>query len=156
MLYSGNSHELDLRNIKNTRSFKIFGKWSVQASKHTHARVQWSHASVGLAQARPNDSFGFVQFSQSVSLVPRYYIAHSSSNTIYTTIFCSLQHLKAHCRAIKVQYKPSPQSRCITYTHIQIILLYIEYTPLCTDDVYRVCNPSVVDLGLVHIKNQNS
>jgi len=36
----------------------IYGKWSVQASKqaskHTHARVQWSHASVGLAQARPN------------------------------------------------------------------------------------------------------
>ena len=34
---------------------KIFGKWSVQASKHTHACAQWSHASVGLAQARPND-----------------------------------------------------------------------------------------------------
>ena len=33
MLHSGNSHELDLRNIKNTRSFKIFGKWLVQASK---------------------------------------------------------------------------------------------------------------------------
>ena len=36
----------------------IYGKWSVQAnkqaSKHTHARVQWSHASVGLAQALPN------------------------------------------------------------------------------------------------------
>ena len=39
-------------------SFKIYGKWSVQASKqsskHTHACAQWSHASVGLAQARPN------------------------------------------------------------------------------------------------------
>ena len=28
---------------------------SKQASKHTHARVQCSPASVGLAQARPND-----------------------------------------------------------------------------------------------------
>ena len=36
------------------RSFKIYGKWSVQASKHTHALLQCSHASVGLAQARPN------------------------------------------------------------------------------------------------------
>ena len=39
-------------------SFKIYGKWSVQAnkqaSKHTHARAQCSHASVGLTQARPN------------------------------------------------------------------------------------------------------
>jgi len=26
-----------------------------QAYKHTHARAQWSHASVGLAQARPNN-----------------------------------------------------------------------------------------------------
>jgi len=32
----------------------IYGKWSVQASKHTHARVQWSYASVGLTQAHPN------------------------------------------------------------------------------------------------------
>ena len=30
---------------------------SKQASKHTHARVQCSPASVGLAQARPNDSY---------------------------------------------------------------------------------------------------
>ena len=28
---------------------------SKQASKHTHACAQWSHASVGLAQARPNN-----------------------------------------------------------------------------------------------------
>jgi len=33
----------------------IYGKWSVQASKQTYTRkVQWNHASVGLAQARPN------------------------------------------------------------------------------------------------------
>ena len=44
------------------RSFEIYDKWSVQAnkqaskqaSKHTHARAQCSHTSVGLAQARPN------------------------------------------------------------------------------------------------------
>ena len=39
------------------RSFEIYGKWSVQASKqasiHTHTCTQCSHASVGLAQARP-------------------------------------------------------------------------------------------------------
>ena len=40
------------------RSFKVYGKWSVQASKQasidTHTCAQYSHASVGLAQARPN------------------------------------------------------------------------------------------------------
>ena len=50
--------ELDLRNIKiYTCSFKIYGIWpqtSKQASKHTHACAQCSHASVGLTQARPN------------------------------------------------------------------------------------------------------
>ena len=35
------------------RSFKIYSKWLVQASKHTHTRVQCSHSNVGLAQARP-------------------------------------------------------------------------------------------------------
>ena len=37
------------------RSFEIYSKWSVQASKHRYTRAQCSHASVGLAQARPND-----------------------------------------------------------------------------------------------------
>ena len=47
--------ELDLRNTKiYTRSFQIYSIWP-QASKHTHARAQCSHANVGLAQARPND-----------------------------------------------------------------------------------------------------
>ena len=36
------------------RSFKVYGKWSVQARKHTQACAQWSHTSLGLAQARPN------------------------------------------------------------------------------------------------------
>ena len=36
------------------RWFKISGKWSVQACIDTHTRVQCSHASVGLAQARPS------------------------------------------------------------------------------------------------------
>ena len=48
------------------RSFEIYGKWSVQASKqtskHTHARAQCSHASVGLAQARPNNHTQFQDF----------------------------------------------------------------------------------------------
>ena len=44
------------------RAGSDLGKWSVQASKHapskhTSTRVQWSHASVGLAQARPNYSY---------------------------------------------------------------------------------------------------
>ena len=33
--------------------FTVSGR-SKQASKHTHARAQCSHASVGLAQARPS------------------------------------------------------------------------------------------------------
>ena len=40
------------------RSFKIYGKWSVQTNqqtnKHTHTHAECSHASVGLAQAHPN------------------------------------------------------------------------------------------------------
>ena len=51
--------ELNLRNIKiQTRSFKIFGirpQTDRQTDIHTHARAQCSHASVGLAQARPNE-----------------------------------------------------------------------------------------------------
>ena len=48
--------KLDLRNIKvQTRLFKIFCIWP-QTDIHTHARAQCSHASVGLAQARPNNS----------------------------------------------------------------------------------------------------
>ena len=48
--------ELDLCNIKvQTRLFNIFGIWpQTDRHIHTHARVQCSHASVGLAQARPN------------------------------------------------------------------------------------------------------
>ena len=38
---------------KSRKWFTVSGR-SKQASKHTHARVQWIHASVGLAQARPN------------------------------------------------------------------------------------------------------
>ena len=38
--------------------FSVYGhkQASKQASRHTHARVQCSHASVGLAQARPNQN----------------------------------------------------------------------------------------------------
>jgi len=32
----------------------MVSRQSKQASKHTHARVQWSHARVGLAQTHPN------------------------------------------------------------------------------------------------------
>jgi len=50
--------EFELCTCKWNRIFKISGMWSVHASKqaykHTHAHAQWSHASVGLAQARPN------------------------------------------------------------------------------------------------------
>ena len=48
--------ELDLRNIKiQTRLFKIFGIWpQTDRQTYIHTRVQWSHASVELAQARPN------------------------------------------------------------------------------------------------------
>ena len=54
------SHTSRYRSLWNIwmRSFKIYGKWSVQAnkqaSKHTHTHAQCSHASVGLTQARPN------------------------------------------------------------------------------------------------------
>ena len=51
--------EFNLHNIKiYTHSFKIYGIWP-QASKQAYTRthVQCSHASVGLAQARPKHYF---------------------------------------------------------------------------------------------------
>ena len=45
---------------------------SKQASKHTHARVQCSHISVGLAQARPN------KMEQAFPLIFAY--CHTTSN----------------------------------------------------------------------------
>ena len=53
-------HDIDLREIfeyahlKFTVSGRSMAK-AKQASKHTHTRAQCSHASVGLAQARPNN-----------------------------------------------------------------------------------------------------
>ena len=54
------SHELDLRNIKVHAHLKFLvsgqsKQASKQASIDTHTRAQCSHASVGLAQARPNN-----------------------------------------------------------------------------------------------------
>ena len=55
-------HEFALARVqiwKSVHSIEIFSIWpqaSKQASRHTHARVQCSHASVGLAQARPNQN----------------------------------------------------------------------------------------------------
>jgi len=39
----------------------------VQASKHTHAQVQWSHVSVGLTQAHPNYLLNMCGWNSSVS-----------------------------------------------------------------------------------------
>ena len=36
---------------------------SKQAKKHTHIRVQWSHASVGLTQACPNEYIWMIEWS---------------------------------------------------------------------------------------------
>ena len=52
-------HDIDLPEIFECAylKFSVSGRSeqaSRQASKHTHARAQCSHASVGLAQARPN------------------------------------------------------------------------------------------------------
>ena len=51
----------------------MYGKWSVQTNqqtnKHTHMRAQCSHASVGLAQARPNYKFGSVNNESHLSVI---------------------------------------------------------------------------------------
>ena len=52
-------HDIDLREIFECAhlKFTVSGRSkqaSKQASKHTHTCAQCSHASVGLAQARPN------------------------------------------------------------------------------------------------------
>ena len=47
-------HEIDLCEIFECADLKFTVYGYKQASKHTHARTQCSHASVGLAQARPN------------------------------------------------------------------------------------------------------
>ena len=56
LLLSRLSLSMDSRSSWNIwmHSCKVYGKWSVQARKYTQACVQWSHDSVGLAQARPN------------------------------------------------------------------------------------------------------
>jgi len=43
---------------KSWKWFTISGRSKHQARKHTHTRVQWSHASEGLAQACPNGREG--------------------------------------------------------------------------------------------------
>ena len=43
------------------RWFEVYGKWSVQTNKHTYTLLQCSHASVGLAQARPNQEHLYVK-----------------------------------------------------------------------------------------------
>jgi len=40
---------------KSRKWFTVSG-WSKQTNKHTHTRVQWRHPSVGLTQARPNNT----------------------------------------------------------------------------------------------------
>ena len=50
-------HKINLREIFECAYFKFTVYGRKQASKHTHARAQCSHASVGLAQVRPNNSF---------------------------------------------------------------------------------------------------
>ena len=42
---------------------------SKQASKHTHMRAQCSHASVGLAQARPNNVLSVLQANDTCECV---------------------------------------------------------------------------------------
>ena len=53
------------------RWFKIYGKWSVQTSVdrqiYTHTHAQCSHASVGLAQARPNNNTKLIMLACTVS-----------------------------------------------------------------------------------------
>ena len=66
-------------------SFKVYGKWSVDSCTHTHTRTgaQSSHASVGLAQAHPNDPKDFIYFTLAVSGMPSAdEMLHSVSNLI--------------------------------------------------------------------------
>ena len=50
------------------RSFEIYGKWSVQTSIDTHTHAQCSHASVGLAQARPNHPWSLAKCVRETTL----------------------------------------------------------------------------------------
>ena len=59
------------------RSFNIYGMWSVQASKHTHACAQWSHASVGLAQARPKQEVDWLLRWVAVESLTHYRCVHT-------------------------------------------------------------------------------
>ena len=64
---SSTQHEFALARVQiwtSVHSTEIFGIWpqaSKQASRHTHAHAQCSHASVGLAQAHPNHHMKWVQ-----------------------------------------------------------------------------------------------
>ena len=59
-------------------SFKIYGKWSVHSQIDRHTCAQCSHASVGLAQARPNY---FVYYAYVYSLLNLYFVADSCDST---------------------------------------------------------------------------
>ena len=68
------------------RWLKIFGEWSVQASKqagkNTQARVQWSHTCVGLAQARPYQGLNHLNTSK---------MFNSARTTVYYTLIVCYQ-----------------------------------------------------------------
>ena len=67
------------------RKIRAGSEWLVQANKHIHAREQWSHASVGLAQACPNYIMYTVgvrlYFSWLLWVMPG--VASASSLTLY-------------------------------------------------------------------------
>ena len=68
------------------RSFEIYSKWSVQANKqaskqtYTHTRAQCSHASVGLAQARPN----YLDFHPHL---------HPFGGSLVSSVWCNQTHM---------------------------------------------------------------
>ena len=84
-------HELNLRNIKIlTRSFKIFGKWSVQANIHTHARnkvtLVWGSLRLVPISTCKRTALNWLLFYSYLSLSPHPPSSPTTVNYIYTLV----------------------------------------------------------------------
>ena len=101
------------------RSFKIYGKWSVQASKHTHARAQCSHASVGLAQARPNNQFmgGVDLANQHLSY---YSLVHPAQNQQMVEEGVLVPHMTLQLPILGYFHFNIPDSKIISQTKFRL------------------------------------
>ena len=105
---------------------------SKQASKHTHTRAQCSHASVGLAQARPNDCHKMRHHTHPLISHTPSHITHTPSYITHTLSHHTLSHitLSHHTPSHMTHSHTSHTFSHHTHTsHISHTPSYIIHTP---------------------------